>query len=369
MVDASDERIDVARLDEHLRARTADPTGMRWLTPEDGPITVRGLAWYASERRYRRLPLSPRLPIRPEVDELANCTAGAQLHLITDARRLSIRARLGAFGLLHHMAATGQCGFDCYAGEPGAEEYVSTSIFDQKLSAFTCPLLDLPERARRSIVIHLPLYQGVIDLALGVDAEAMVSAPEPLRHARPIVWYGTSITQGGCASRPGMAHTNILSRRIGIEIFNLGFSGNGQGEPELAHLIADIAQPACLVLDFDGNCHPDEKLARNLPEFLRIYRAVHPSTPIIVMTCPPFADERLRSAPREARLARVELQRRMVDGLRAGGDRGLTFCDVGARLPASYLDGTVDGGHPTDLGFLMLADAVEPALREALRGR
>ncbi|MBA3708432.1 MAG: hypothetical protein H0W83_06410 [Planctomycetes bacterium] len=369
MNDSSRPSVDVSDLDAHMRAGAVDAAGLRWHAPTGEPIAVRGLAWFAAERRYRRLPLAPRLAIRPAVDELANCTAGAQLHLITDSRRLSLRARLGSFGLMHHMAATGQSGFDCYVGAPGAEEYVSTTIWDQKLSAITCPLYDGTQRARRSVIINFPLYQGVLELAIGIDADAALAPPEPMRIARPIVWYGTSITQGGCASRPGMAHTNILARRLGAEILNLGFSGNGQGEPELAHLLSDIPDPACLVLDFDGNCYPDEKLSGNLPEFIRIYRAVHPQVPILVMTRPPYASERIHERERIAREARVGIQQRVVEILQAAGDRALTFCDVAAILPASYVDGTVDGGHPTDLGFQLLADALAAPLRGVLRGR
>src|SRR5690606_269350 len=99
-----------------------------------------------------------------------------------------------------------------------------------------------------------------------------------------LVVYGTSITQGGCASRPGMAYPSILARRLGIETLNLGFSGNGRGEPEVAHILAQLENVSCFILDYESNVPVAEDLRTTLTAFIPILRERHPDVPIIVIS-------------------------------------------------------------------------------------
>jgi lysophospholipase L1-like esterase len=218
----------------------------------------------------------------------------------------------------------------------------------------------------RYFTLNFPLYQGVNELHVGLDAGAAVDAPPPYATAGPIVFYGTSITQGGCACRPGMAHTNILSRMLNAQVINLGFSGNGKGEPEVARVVAEIAKPALLVLDFDANVSTLDLLKARLPEFIRILRDSHPATPILVISRPPFASDLHKESAMQDKLDRAEFHRRTVERRRAAGDANIHFCDGSTLMGEDFHECTVDGVHPTDLGFWRMAEALRPVIGKIL---
>ena len=138
-------------------------------------------------------------------------------------------------------------------------------------------MLDLSTQPRveRDITLYLPLYMPVKVLGIGVDTEARVAPAKPFALAKPVVFYGTSITQGGCASRPGMSYEAILGRRLNIDFVNLGFSGNGLGEPEVARAVAEI-DAAGFVLDFGANHKTGEAMREAYAPFLDAVRARHP---------------------------------------------------------------------------------------------
>jgi hypothetical protein len=358
-----DRRIDLQKFDRRMATEATPPADLTWRDPTAAPFALCGFPWFSTDRLYRRLPLKPTHPLPEAVDGLANHTAGGQVRFRTDARDVSVRVALRSVADMHHMAPTGQCGFDCYVGPVGLQRYVGTSIYNQRKQSYEARVLDASERAMRDVTLNFPLYQGVDELWIGLDPGATVENPTPFRLPRPVIVYGTSITQGGCASRPGMAYTNILSRRLNIEIVNLGFSGSGRGEPEVARVIAGLPEPAAIVLDFEGNCPDPALLHARLPVFIRILREAYAAIPILVLPKPPCAEDVLRPQERLAREARRDLQRRAVADLRAAGDANLWFDDI---ANPDYEDGTVDGTHPNDLGFIRLADAIEPPLRRVL---
>lgn len=354
------------RIAVELEVAMTDSTqlALQWHSPKDPPFHLAGFAWFDKERIYRRLPVNPAHPVRPEVDSLANSTAGGQIRFQTDSPRLWLRVNLKGPGTMDHMPATGQCGFDCYLGSPGQQRYRSTTRFDHTKNEYECALFENASREMRSVTLNYPLYQGVDEVLVGLDSDAEVLPPAPYQRAGRVIVYGTSITQGGCANRPGMAYTNILSRRINLEFINLGFSGNGRGEPEMAHNIAEIEHPACVVLDHEANS--GESLRDTLPEFLRILREAHSQVPILIVSRPRFAAENFDESSRQSRLALMEFQKGTVQALRDQGDERIFFHDGVDLLGEDFDECTVDSVHPTDLGFLRMADALEPVLEGIL---
>lgn len=355
------EKVSVEKFDKAMRANTGGAADLVWHCPKSAPFQLAGFAWFQNDGVFRRMPLNPADKLPAAVDSLANCTAGGQVRFQTDSRRLSVRVKLRGLADMRHMPATGQCGFDCYIGP----RYCNTTKYDHKQISYDCPLFELPESELRDITLYFPLYQGVEEVSVGLDAGAKIAPPPPFRLKQPVVIYGTSITQGGCAARPGMAFTNILSRRLNVEVVNLGFSGSGRGEPEVARTIATIPAPACLVLDYDANSGL-EGLRKTFVEFIRILRAAHPRTPLLVIPRPSFAIELFKPAERQDRLARRDFQKQTVAELRKTGDALIWFEDYVGSLPPAYQEATVDGVHPTDLGFQLITDALEPILKRLL---
>lgn len=349
-----------------MTTTTQEDRAITWHSPAEQPLRLTGFAWYDQDHRYRRLPVTPKWPLPSAVNNLANHTAGGQITFRTNSRAIWVKAKLRAVADMVHMPATGQCGFDLYFGAPGAQVFYGATKYNLRATEYEYKLIETSTEELRDVTINFPLYQGVEEVFIGLDEGAEVHEPVPYATSERVIFYGTSITQGGCASRPGMAYTNILSRRLNVETVNLGFSGNGKGEPELAHLAAQITRPSCLVLDYEANCVSTELLAETLPQFIRIYRESHPQVPILVVSRIPFSHDAFHPETMQARRERFEVQRTTVEGRRADGDENIHFFDGSKLLSAHWDECTVDGIHPTDLGFMQMANGLEPVLRGIL---
>jgi hypothetical protein len=334
----------------------------RWLPVTSPEVEIDGLPWFApNQGELFRLPLTLEKVVRPAVWNLAKSPSGGRIRFRTDAAAIAIRLEYPSPPNMANMHAFGQTGVDLYAD--GA--YIASAIADKDAApgkTYEKVLFTGMPRAEREIVIYLPLYKPVKVLGVGVDPEAHIKKPRAFALSRPVVFYGTSITQGGCASRSGMSYQAILGRMLNIDFVNLGFSGNGIGEPEMAQAVGEI-DAACYVLDFAQNNQNVASLEKVYAPFLATLRAKHPDTPILAIT-PIYA-------AREA-MGDVELQR-MRDHIRlvvsraiASGDRHLQIVEGTDLLGPSQADGLVDGTHPNDLGFQGMATGLASRLRKFL---
>lgn len=354
---------DIEQLDANETLAKADENGVAWLDPRTPPFRLAGFPWIDKERVYRRLPLMPQWSIRDAVDRLANSTSGGQIQFQSDSPKILIRVKLESASNMNHMPATGQSGFDLYLGQAPSQIYYSTTKFNAKATEYELTLFS-GSKTNRHFTLNLPLYNGVKSVEIGVEAGATLTAPAPYENEGRIVIYGTSITQGGCAARPGMSYTNILSRRINSEFVNLGFSGNGIGEPELAKLISSISRKRLIVLDYEANAR--ESIRESLGPFVDILRLDDKGTPILVLSKIRYAAElhdadRLKSAK-----ALAAFQQELVETRRAAGDSNIYFLDGGTLFREHADECTVDGVHPTSLGFIKMADGLEPVIKRIL---
>jgi len=217
----------------------------------------------------------------------------------------------------------------------------------------------------RDHVLYLPLYNGLTVEAIGVDPEAVIKAPAPFALPKPVVFYGTSITQGGCASRAGMSYEAILCRELNLDFVNLGFSGNGKGEKEIAQAVAEI-DASCFVLDFMANNKNWETLEKVYEPFVRIIRKKHPKTPMILVTRIYATRESIIHGGRDAIEAKRDVVRKTAAKLIAEGDRQIVLIEGHSLLGSDMGDGLVDGSHPNDLGFQLMADRLTPTLAKVL---
>jgi len=360
----TEKAVDINSLDRFMAPLEGGTTMLRWHRPAMPPFRLSGFAWFDRDRVYRRLPVAPRLPIPGPVDALADCTAGGQIAFQTDSGQVAVRVELAGSANMNHMPATGQCGFDLYVGAPGAQRFHSVSKYNHSQPRYEALLFEHPESVMRHFTLNFPLYMGVRSVHVGLSPGADIAAPVPWASAGRGIVYGTSITQGGCASRPGMAYTNLLSRALNMEFVNLGFSGNGRGEPELIELMADIPNPRLLILDYHANAAG--KLAQTLPVAVRILRTRHPSVPILVVSRIAYAKDATHLDFRATREADRDLHAQVVAARRRQGDTAIHFVDGTDLLGPDYDECTVDGIHPTDLGFLRMAGALAPEIRRIL---
>ena len=346
-----------------MRPLAGSSVPLLWREAFAPPFRLSGFPWFGRDKVYRRLPVLPPGQIHDAVSALADCTAGGQVSFQSDTRHLAIRVKLSGPANMNHMPATGQCGFDLYVGEPGAQRYFNTARYDIRETGYEVELFEHQEPALRTFTLNFPLYQGVKEVQIGLSPEACVQAPPAWSDERPIIIYGTSITQGGCASRPGLAFTNIASRALNREVINLGFSGNGCGHPEVLRLMAGIPRPGLWVLDYDANAGSQDALRKSLTIALEILRAARTDVPILVVSRIVWARDFSHAESARNREIRAEIQREAVAAARAVGDSLIHFLDGGLLLGPDADECTVDGVHPNDLGFMQIARALVPELQ------
>lgn len=329
-------------------------------------LPLEGKAWTATQRLYDRLPAKAEGVVRAEVWGLSHHSAGLRYRFVTDAEVLHGRWTLppGNQIALPHMPATGVSGLDLYVRDGERWHWVGAGRPEHPgLNEAT--LVDGLKREKREYLLYLPLYNGVESVEIGVPPGATFErAPDRYAGRKAILFYGTSIVQGGCASRPAMVHTSILGRMLDWPTINLGFSGSAKSEPEVAQLLAGL-DPAVYVLDSLPNLSAEEA-AERLEPFVKTVRTAHPKTPIVLVENVTYADSPFRQSRMTKVTAVNTLLKKLYDKLRADGDATLYYVQTGSLLGSDGED-TVDGTHPTDLGFSRMAEGMAPVIREALK--
>ena len=323
-------------------------------------LPIEGQGWSDTKAPYDRLPGKAEGVVRPPVWSLSRNSTGICARFVTDAAKIHARWTLTSQNLaMPHMPATGVSGLDLYVKSDGRWRWLANGRPTAPTNEVAL-VSGLPDGSREYL-LYLPLYNGVSSVEIGIAKDSKLSKadPRPAGRERPILFYGTSITQGGCASRPGMVHSAILGRRFDRSVINLGFSGNGKMEPELATLLAEL-DPAVYVLDCLPNMNAQE-VTECVEPFVQTLRKAHPQTPIVLVEDRFYTDTHLLAGKRQHNAANHAALRAAYEKLVAAGVQGLHY------LPADHLlgdddEGTVDSSHPTDLGFMRQADAFAKVL-------
>lgn len=306
-------------------------------------LRLEGKGWKDTESYYDRLPAKAREMVRPPVWDLSHHTAGMCLYFTTNADSIKIRWTVRNDRLaMPHMPATGVSGTDLYTRADDGRWVFRHNGQPRTMSNETLAAVT----PGAECMLYLPLYNGVKTIEIGIQNDKVVSVPVTSVHRqdKPIVFYGTSITQGGCASRPGMAYTAIVQRQLDVPVINLGFSGNGRMEPEMAELLAEL-DPAVYVLDCLWNMS-EEMVAERVAPFVRTLRQAHPHTPILLAEdC---------SVSNTTPTPKGTLVRKIYEDLRSEGIADLYFLS-NENMLGDDGDGTVDGVHPNDLGMMRQA--------------
>ena len=346
-----------------VRGGTSPPAAAELVWHDARTLTLEGRGWTDTAAPYDRLPARAEAVVRPEVWSLAHDAAGLLVRFTSDAPLLAARWSLTSADLaMPHMPASGVSGLDLYARTEAGWRWVGAGRPTGRDNTVT--LVEGLDPGTREYQLYLPLYNGVTSLEIGVPEGASLSpAPRPDGSTRPLVFYGTSITQGGCASRPGLVHTALLGREFNRPVINLGFSGNGRMELALATLLGEL-DAEVFVLDCLPNLSDTQVAERTVP-FVEELRKHRPTTPILLVEDRTFADAAFRPARRASHRARRAALRAAFDALRARGVPGLHYLE-GEGLLGDDGEGTVDGSHPTDLGFARQAAVFRGALQRIL---
>ncbi|MEQ9438824.1 MAG: SGNH/GDSL hydrolase family protein [Cyclobacteriaceae bacterium] len=302
------------------------------------------------ESPYDRLPLSYKEKVREPVWNLSKSSAGISVRFLSNSSSIHVKWTVLHDHEMNHMAETGIKGIDLYWKNDGHWQYVNTGRPTGKENEAL--LIENMTKEMREYKMFLPLYDGVTKLEVGIDSTSVIKKPVA-NQEKPIVFYGTSITQGGCASRPGMVHTNIISRKLDADCINFGFSGNGKMETPIVELISDI-DARFYVIECLPNMSLEEVQERTIP-LVEVIREKHPATPIIFVENLLYEktslDKDIESLVNSKNAALENAYNTMLDD----GIENLLYINNHNALGTDH-EGTVDGVHFTDLGFLRYAD-------------
>ena len=313
------------------------------------PFSLHGLIY--EDGQFRRMPESIAKAVSPGVHYLHSNTAGGRVRFKTNSQYIAISVKMKNIGKMDHFALTGSAGFDLYVGQHGKTEFFGTFRPPFNIEDGYQSLVELTDCNMKEIVINFPLYSDVCELLIGLQKNTSVKPADPYAIEKNVVFYGSSITQGGCASRPGNAYPAILSRWYDFDYINLGFSGNAKGEATIAEYIAGLDM-GIFVLDYDHNAPDVEHLLKTHSAMYQTVRSAHPDIPIIMMTSP--------SLPRvlARHFERRDVIYKTYQEAKNNGDKNVFFWD-GSKEFAPYADyGTVEGCHPNDCGFFGISDSL-----------
>ena len=343
------------------RPLRADDAAIQWHNVRDWGVEGRG--WSDTEKYFDRLPASAKGAVRDAVWSLSRHSAGMLVRFHTDATQLWADYTVTNANLaMPHMPATGVSGLDLYADNAAGERRWVNVVKPTGQSTRTQMVSGLAAGARDSPV-YLPLYNGTESLQIGIPSGATFTPIAP-RSDRPLVFYGTSITHGACASRTGMPHPAILGRRLQLPVINLGFSGNGRMEAAVGALLAEL-DAAVFIIDCLPNMTGPEVAERTEP-LVRQLREHHPETPILLVEDRTYSNTWIMPDKQQRHAASRAALRSGYERLLQAGVTRLHYLE-GDRLLGTDLEDTTDGSHPSDLGFQRHADAFEPVLRTILK--
>ncbi len=342
---------------EFFRNAGFDIEGLDFYDITEEPFKIHGLICPENENdTYRRMPREIAERVSEGVKKIHTNTAGGRVRFKTNSSKLAIFAKMPSICRWPHFALTGSAGFDLYVNN----KYFKTFIPPYDMKDGYCGVVNTKNSEEKEIQINFPLYSDVSSLVVGLDKGASVSTPLSYKYDKPVVYYGSSITQGGFASRPGNAYEEAISRRLGCDYVNLGFASNAKGETEMAEYIRELDM-SVFVYDYDANAENAEYLQKTHKRMFDIIREKNPELPIIMLSFPSVKlDEDLQKR-------REIVKNTYLDALNSG-DKNVCFIDGCEMMREASDDNTtsVDDCHPNDYGFVVMAKKIGDTLEKAL---
>ncbi|MBQ8374245.1 MAG: hypothetical protein IJX98_01565 [Clostridia bacterium] len=351
----------ITDIDKNFIQQTAKDE-LVWVDVKTFPFKLYGVSYDEAEQAFVRMPVAVAKQTNEGIEFLNTNTAGGRLAFATDSDTVSFKCVFpNLIGVMSHMTIAASNGFSLYVNgkfwgmlSPDWSQFVNEKEIEFSKTFDLTQVVGVKE-----IKLYFPLYGGVKELFVAVEAGSEVLPSKEYKHKKPIVYYGSSITQGGCASRPGNDYEAYIERWLDADFINLGFSGSAKGEKVVAEYIATI-DSSIVVMDYDYNAPDVAHLQKTHYPFYKVIREALPDTPIVFMTN--FNKRKPESAER-----REVIRKNYVKTIEAG-DGNTVFINGEQLLGVQDEDAcTVDGTHPNDLGFYRIAQAIYPIIKNLLK--
>lgn len=327
-------------------------------------MCVGGLLNFEKDYALQRLTKNEQIifeQVNPTISRLATHTSGAYLEFQTTSSFIEIKVDLTHGSYLPHMSAIAQAGFCLYYFDDGRWIFLASSKVDQKNYIYR--MIESLSNTLKTFRLFFPLYVGVEDIEVGIESTSILEKQQQSCKNK-VICYGTSITQGACASRAGMSYTNIVSRKIEEQVYNFGFSGSANLEIEMAKIIANIENMSHLVIEVSANAGQTSYLYERFDNFINEIIAKYPDLPILLISPFPNPLHKLFTKIKETQERNISFY-----GEKLAQYPQITYLDMHKKLTAFEYEETVDAVHLTDLGFLEIAKEVIKWIEESKEGR
>lgn len=335
---------------------------MKFYHITEEPIKIYGLAVVDKEKRqyYRVTPAL--MEKMPQYEFLGRRAVGGRVRFMTDSVKICVRMTLAQTKEDINIPLSGSAGADIYVGKGKAARFLGyIAPKEHLMEEITVEKEFVKSGELELITINLPRNDHLLSMEIGIEEDAqMVEAPE-YTHTKPVVFYGSSITEGGCASRVGNSYANIVCRWLDSDFYNFGFSGSARGEMEFAEYIGELPEMGIFVYDYDHNAPTAEHLAATHERFFQYVRNAHPQVPVLMLSRPDVDGDEEDSAVRR------DIVRQTYENAKKAGDKKVWFLDGFTFFgEEGRSECTVDGTHPNALGFMRMAEKIYPVMKETM---
>ena len=335
---------------------------MKFYHITEPPIKIFGLAVVNREKQQFWRVTAEIMEKLPQYDFLGKRAVGGRIRFQTDSVNICIRMTLAQTKEDINIPLSGSAGADVYVGKGKEATFLGyVAPKEHIMEEITVEKVFTKNSVMETVTINFPRNDHLLSMEIGIDEDAHMEAAEEYTVAKPIVFYGSSITEGGCASRVGNSYASLVCRWLDADFYNFGFSGSARGELEFAEYIANLPEIGLFVYDYDHNAPTAEHLAETHERFFQRVRQAYPDIPVIMLSRPDVDGD-----PEDS-VVRRDIIRRTYENAVAADDKKVWFVD-GFTLFGEEGRGecTVDGTHPNALGFMRMAEKIYPVLKEAL---
>lgn len=338
---------DIKVIDKNMADVLISEDDKIWVDGFSDIFNIHGLYWAKTNKTYHRL--LDTLETRDNLKALAHHPSGAFISFKTDSTSISVRVKNLSAAYMAHMSACGQNGLDLYTKVDDEFVFLGTTKINK--AEFELTIVKNMDKILREFRLYLPIYNELINLEIGFDSSAKIESFNDYRKDN-IIWYGTSISQGGCATRGGMSQSAILERLLkNYEIYNFGFSGNAHLDTEVALSLTEIDNVKYIIIESESN-NTYERTKEKLYNFIKILHDANPNAIIYVLSHYPNPLELVNSSFHKAQIRQKALHKKIVKQF---NNKNIIYIDGEKVIKQDKYEVTVDGIHQTDLGFMAVA--------------
>ncbi len=350
-------------LDKNFEIVSETGDGLIYRSIREKPFSIYGVYFDEKQGCFLRMPQEVLENIGGDIVILNTFTAGGRVRFSTNSKKIAIRLKYKNLYVLPHMTQMACTGVTLTENTENGVVHVHSympghfSNDDCKTDANGYKIIKTvnPSGQMKAYTMYLPLYNDVVSMEIGLDDGATLLEGMPYKKQKPILYYGSSITQGCCATRPDNAYQGFIEKWNNTDFINLGFSGHCRAEQCVVEYLATI-DCSIFVCDYDHNSPDKEYLQAHHYALYETYRKYRPTTPIVFMTMPYF-----KTKEREARRKIIETTYRTA---LSKGDKNVYFINGSEMYGPDQESCTVDGLHPSDLGFYQMAKSVYAVLNQ-----